>query len=76
MQSGVTTVTKFALDGWNPAKGAPVGNENWDILADLDASGSLTTRYLRGDIVDQVFGAPGQHPLGGPVRKETPAPAE
>ncbi len=50
-----TVVTKFALDGWNPAKGTPVGNENWDVVADLDGSGSLTTRYLRGDVVDQLL---------------------
>ena len=33
-----------------------VGNENWDVLADLDADGYLTTRYLRGDVIDEVFG--------------------
>jgi len=48
-------VLRFALDGWNSAKATPVGNENWDVWADLDATGSLTTRYLRGDVVDEVF---------------------
>jgi len=48
-------VLRFALDGWNSAKATPIGNENWDVWADLDATGSLTTRYLRGDIVDEVF---------------------
>ena len=47
---------RYALDGW---KSGPqdrfVGNENWDVWADLDGSSSLTTRYLRGDVVDQVF---------------------
>jgi RHS repeat-associated protein len=48
-------VTKFAVDGWNPAKGTPVGNENFDVWADLNASGGLQTRYLRGDAVDQLL---------------------
>jgi RHS repeat-associated protein len=57
--------TKFALEGWNPAKSAsPVGNENWDIWADLDVGGSLTTRYMRGDAVDQIFAELG---AGGPL---------
>jgi len=25
------------------------------VIADLDGDGSLTTRYLRGDVVDQLF---------------------
>jgi uncharacterized protein RhaS with RHS repeats len=32
-----------------------VGNENYDVWADLTSSGSLATRYLRGDVVDQLF---------------------
>jgi RHS repeat-associated protein len=48
-------VTKFAVDGWNPAKGTPVGNENFDVWAELNASGGLQTRYLRGDAVDQLL---------------------
>ena len=56
---------KFALEGWNPAKStSPVGNENWDIWADLDVGGSLTTRYMRGDAVDQIFAELG---AGGPL---------
>jgi RHS repeat-associated protein len=54
--SGTPVATKFAVDGWNNTKSAPIGNENWDVWADLDGSGSLTTRYLRGDAVDQLFG--------------------
>ncbi len=54
--SGVgTVVTKFALDGWKKSDGHMIGNENWNVWADLNGSGSLTTRYLRGDVVDQVF---------------------
>jgi RHS repeat-associated protein len=59
-QGGSTNVTKFALDGWNSAKGKAVGNENWDVWADLNGNGSLATRYLRGDAVDEVFARIGQ----------------
>ncbi len=34
---------------------ASIGTENWDIWADLDGSNNVQTRYLRGDVVDQVF---------------------
>jgi RHS repeat-associated protein len=50
-----TTVTRFALDGWNPANPAGVGTENFNVLADLDGSSSLITRYLHGDKVDQLL---------------------
>ena len=43
------------LDGWNPAKPTPLGNENWDVLLDLDGSDALQTHYLRGDAVDELF---------------------
>jgi RHS repeat-associated protein len=55
-QSGVTTVQRYALDGWNPAKSNPVGNEDFDVRADLDGSNNLETRYLRGDNIDQILG--------------------
>src|SRR4030095_7625332 len=55
-EGGASAVTtKFAQDGWNTAKGTPVGNENWDVLADLNGDGSLASRYLRGDVVDELF---------------------
>ena len=53
--SGTTVVTKFVLDGWKASNGHLTGNANWDVLADLSGTGSLKTRYLRGDVVDQVF---------------------
>ena len=31
-------VTRFAMDGWDPAKPTPIGNENWDIWGDLNGS--------------------------------------
>jgi RHS repeat-associated protein len=55
-QSGATTVQRYALDGWNPAKSNPVGNEDFDVWADLDGSNNLETRYLRGDNIDQILG--------------------
>ena len=45
-------VMKFALDGWNPAKPPPIGQENVDVWADLGIDGSLTTRYFRDDRID------------------------
>ena len=52
----VDDTAQYVLDGWDPARGSPTGLENYDVLADLDGSGSLTTRYLHGDAVDQLFG--------------------
>jgi RHS repeat-associated protein len=49
------TTLRSAYDGWNPAKGGPGSGENWDVWADLDSNGLVTTRYLRGDAVDQLF---------------------
>jgi RHS repeat-associated protein len=53
------TVTQFALDGWKASGGHLVGNENWDVWADVIQTGPTTTnlvsRYLRGDAVDQLF---------------------
>jgi len=33
-----------------------VGNENFDVILDLDGSNDVQTRYLRGDVVDELFG--------------------
>jgi len=49
------TTQRYALDGWKNVNQALVGNENWDVWADLDGSSSLTTRYIRGDVIDQLF---------------------
>lgn len=50
-----TAVTRYTYDGWNPARGTPVGTENFDVWAELDGSGSLITWYMHGDVVDQLF---------------------
>jgi len=47
---------RYVLDGWNSAKSSPIGLENFDVIADLNETGSLTTRYVRGDAVDQLIG--------------------
>src|SRR4029077_11467304 len=46
---------RFALDGWKSggAVASPIGNENWDVWADLDNTNTLTTRYVNRDNVDQ-----------------------
>ncbi|HZT80359.1 MAG TPA: RHS repeat-associated core domain-containing protein [Gemmataceae bacterium] len=59
--SGLTTTTRFGYDGWKvrqDASGTPasyVGAENWDVWADLSGSNSLTTRYVHGDGVDELY---------------------
>src|SRR5260370_29230389 len=50
-----TSTQRFAYDGWNPSQAGGVGNANWQVWADLDGTSSLTTRYLHGDVVDQLF---------------------
>ncbi len=52
---GAAVVTKFVYDGWKASAGHLTGNENWDVWADLSASGSLTTRYVRGGAIDELF---------------------
>ena len=52
---GAAVVTKFVLDGWKAANGHLMGNTNWDVIEVLDGSGSLTSRNIFGDAVDQVF---------------------
>ena len=51
----VATVYRYAYDGWNPAQGQGVGNENWNVWADLNGSNGLISRYVWGDKVDQLF---------------------
>ncbi len=48
---------RYALDGWNPALAGSTGNSNWNVWADLDGlnSNALVSKYLRGDVVDQLF---------------------
>ena len=47
-----TTTTRYAYDMWNPAKAGATGTANSDIWATF-TSGSLITRQLQGDGVDQ-----------------------
>jgi RHS repeat-associated protein len=49
--------TRFVQDGWDPAQRGAQGTANWSVLADLDGlnSNALEVRYLRGDVVDQLF---------------------
>jgi RHS repeat-associated protein len=59
--TGSTVTTRFGYDGWKThldVWGNPptfVGNENWDVWVDMDGSNNLQTRYVRGDVVDQLF---------------------
>ncbi len=52
--NGTTTVvTRFGMDGWDPAQPTPVGNENFNTWADLNSSNALTTRREFGTGFDQ-----------------------
>jgi RHS repeat-associated protein len=48
-------VRRYVLDGWNNSKPTPVGNEHFDVYAELDGSNQLIARYLHGDEFDQTF---------------------
>jgi RHS repeat-associated protein len=52
---GGSTEQRYSLDGWDPPTQGATGNAKWEVYADLDGTSSLTTRYLRGDEVDQLF---------------------
>ncbi len=54
--SGSPVVTRYAVDGWNPALRGATGNANFNVWADLDGSNNLLTRYFHGDQVDQLLG--------------------
>ncbi len=49
-------MTRYAVDGWNPALRGATGNANFNVWADLDGSNNLLTRYFHGDQVDQLLG--------------------
>jgi len=51
--AGSATATRYAFDGWNPAKPGAVGQENFDVWATFNGSGDLTRRFLEGDAVDE-----------------------
>jgi RHS repeat-associated protein len=55
----VVTTTRFVQDGWNPHLAGGAGNSNWFVWADLSytsgSGNSLQTRYVGGDVVDQLF---------------------
>jgi RHS repeat-associated protein len=52
-----TLVQRYAYDGWDPGTPAGPGTINFAVWADLDGNNgnALQTRYLRGDVVDQLF---------------------
>jgi RHS repeat-associated protein len=54
--SSATTTTKYVLDSWNPATQGGTGNSGTEVWADLTSSNTLQTVYLRGNVVDQLFG--------------------
>jgi len=58
---GSAVTTRFALEGYKVRqdtwgnRSSFVGTENWDVWADLDGSNNLKIRYVRGDVVDELF---------------------
>ena len=56
VDAGTPVTTYFAYDAWNQVRSSPVGTENSDVWGEFNASGSLTTRYLHGDGVDDLLG--------------------
>jgi RHS repeat-associated protein len=54
---GSENITRFAYDGWDPAKSGGIGLSNFDVWADLDGqnSNALLTRYIRDDNVDGLL---------------------
>jgi len=52
---GTTTTTeRYGLDGWDPAKPSPVGNENFDTYVELNGSNALVIRRVFGVNFDEV----------------------
>jgi RHS repeat-associated protein len=50
-----TTVQRYALDGWNPAKQDVQGNDNFDTWADLNGSNTITMRRGFGAGIDELI---------------------
>jgi RHS repeat-associated protein len=56
-----TTYDKFVYDGWKTNQDRLgndaefVGNENWDVLADLTFTNALSVRRIYGNEVDQIL---------------------
>jgi RHS repeat-associated protein len=50
-----TTTTRYGLDGYDPAKPTPIGNENYDTWVELDGSNNVVTRRENGTGFDQAI---------------------
>ena len=62
-----TTTTRYGVDGWNPAKLDATGTSNFDVWAVFNATGSLITRQLQGDGIDQHLGYVAPNGTGGGI---------
>ncbi|VTR91659.1 rhs repeat-associated core domain protein : YD repeat protein OS=Planctomyces limnophilus (strain ATCC 43296 / DSM 3776 / IFAM 1008 / 290) GN=Plim_1050 PE=4 SV=1: SBBP: SBBP: RHS_repeat: RHS_repeat: RHS_repeat: RHS_repeat: RHS_repeat: RHS_repeat: RHS_repeat: RHS_repeat: RHS_repeat: RHS_repeat: RHS_repeat: RHS_repeat: RHS_repeat: RHS_repeat: RHS_repeat: RHS_repeat: RHS_repeat: RHS_repeat: RHS_repeat [Gemmata massiliana] len=51
--NGTTTVERYAMDGWDPAKPNAVGTENFDTWVDMDNVNALTVRRMFGTGSDE-----------------------
>ncbi|QDU23374.1 RHS repeat-associated core domain-containing protein [Urbifossiella limnaea] len=62
---GTTTTTeRYAYDGWDTAKPGAVGTENFDAWAEVDGSGTVTTRRAFGAGFDAPVAAVGGSSAG------------
>jgi RHS repeat-associated protein len=55
VQGGNTVTTRYALDGWDPAKADATGLSGFSTWAELNGSNQAQVGYLNGDVVDEVF---------------------
>jgi RHS repeat-associated protein len=60
----VTVTERSAQDGWDTSKPGAVGNENFDVVLDLNSTNGLVTRRLYGDGQDDIIA---KQSLGGVV---------
>jgi YD repeat-containing protein len=55
VQGGNTVTTRYALDGWDPAKADATGLSGFSTWAELNGNNQAQVGYLSGDVVDEVF---------------------
>ncbi len=53
-EGSTTTTTHYGRDGWDPAKPAAIGNEQFDAWVALDATNALLERYAFGPAFHEV----------------------
>ncbi len=62
-----TTITKYAVDGWNPNATGSIGNENFNHWAILNSDNTLQTRTIFGNNPSEVLGRVDQTGASNPA---------